>query len=324
MTFVDEIRPTMRIALHVFEGISLFHLASPLLVVGEVTRLGLGSDWTIGMWSDDGAPVWTTDGIILTDVHGTDDATAADLLIFVSWPNELPEPDEPLKALVRSAHARGATVAGLCLGAFPVAASGLLDGRAATTHWLHAETLAERYPTVQVSPDPLYIDHGDVLTSVGTASALDACLHIVREHLGAAAASTIARRAVVAPHREGGQTQYIDKPVPTHQHDSFGETLDWALANLDQPLDVRSLAAHANVSVRHFTRRFKETTGSTPAHWVLSCRLDEARRLLETTTWSIEKVAHASGFASAVTFRQNFVAQYGTTPTSYRTRFSVA
>lgn len=323
MTFVDEIRPTMRIALHVFEGISLFHLASPLLVFGEVTRLGLAPDWTVAMWSDDGAPVRTTNSVILTDVHGTDYATAADLLIFVSWPNELPEPDESLKALVRSAHARGAAVAGLCLGAFPVAASGLLDGRAATTHWLHAETLAERYPAVQVSPDPLYIDHGDVLTSAGTASALDACLHIVRRTLGAAAATTIARRAVVAPHREGGQTQYIDKPVSSHQHDSLGETLDWALAHLDQPLDVQSLATHANMSVRHFTRRFKETTGSTPARWVLSCRLDEARNLLETTTWSIEKVACTSGFVSVVTFRQNFVAHYGTTPTSYRTRFSV-
>ncbi|MFT3942730.1 MAG: helix-turn-helix domain-containing protein [Ancrocorticia sp.] len=311
-------------ALHAFEGISLFHVASPLLVFGEVTRLGLASDWTIEMWSDDGATIHTTDGVEFTDMHEPDHVAEADLLVFPSWPNDLPEPGEPVKSLIRNAHERGATVAGLCLGAFPVAASGLLDGRTATTHWLHADTLAERYPAVQVSPDPLYIDHGDVLTSAGTASALDACLHIVRERLGAEAASTIARRAVVAPHREGGQTQFIDKPVPTHQHDSLGETLDWALANLDQPLDVRSLAAHANMSVRHFTRRFKETIGTTPARWVLSCRLDEARHLLETTAWSIEKVACASGFVSAVTFRQNFVAQYGTTPTSYRMRFAVA
>jgi transcriptional regulator GlxA family with amidase domain len=312
----------VRIAIHTFEGISLFHLASPLLIFSEVTRLGLATGWTTEIWSSDGAGVRTIEGIELAAVGGPGQAAEADWLVFPSWPTGLPEPAAPLKALIRQAHDRGSHIIGLCLGAFPVAASGVLDGRTATTHWLHADTFARRYPAVQVRADALYVDHGDILTSAGTASALDACLHVVRQTLGAAAATTIARRAVIAPHREGGQAQYIDRPIPPHEHDSLGATLDWALGNLDQPLTVKMLAEQAHLSLRHFTRRFAEATGSTPARWVLSRRLDEARRLLETTTWNIDKVARTCGFASTVTFRQNFVARYATTPSSYRTRFS--
>lgn len=168
----------------------------------------------------------------------------------------------------------------------------------------------------------LYIDHDDVLTCAGTASSIDACLHLVRARLGAAAASTVARHLVVAPHREGDQAQYIARPMPEPESAGhLGSTLDWALAHLDQRLPVDELAAHAGMSRRHFTRRFAEVTGSTPARWILASRLDEARRLLETTTWTLGRIATACGFASVVTFRQNFVAAYATTPSSYRHRF---
>lgn len=312
----------MHIAIYAFEGVSMFHLASPLLVFGEVVRLGLAEGWTIDVWSRDGQPVRTAEGIELANVKGQSVATWADLMVFPSWPDGLPEPEEPLVALIREAHKRGSVVVGLCLGAFPVAATGLLDGRRATTHWMHADTLSERYPAVQVLPDPLYIDLGDVLTSAGTASALDACLHIVRERLGTEAATTIARRAVIAPHRDGGQAQYIERPVPVRKEDSLGMTLDWALANLDQQLDVQTLANHANMSARNFTRRFTESIGTTPARWVLAARLGEARRLLEATTWNMDKVAQSCGCSSAVTFRENFLKHFGTTPSSYRNRFS--
>lgn len=169
----------------------------------------------------------------------------------------------------------------------------------------------------------MYIDHGDVLTSAGTASALDACLHVVRTRLGTAAAARVARHLVIAPHREGGQAQYIERPLPTHQgHGPISEVITWALANLDADLSVEQLAARSMMSKRNFTRRFRETTGTSPAEWVAERRLEESRALLETTSWEIGRIARACGFRSPVTFRQRFNARYATTPTSYRKRFS--
>ncbi|WP_406724290.1 helix-turn-helix domain-containing protein [Streptomyces sp. GD-15H] len=312
----------MRIAVHAFDGITTFHLAAPLLVFGEVARQGLATGWTTTVWSTDAHPIRTSEGIVIDDLAGPAEVDSADLVVFPSWPADFPEPDGELVALIRGMHGRGAGIAGLCLGAFPVAGSGVLDGRAAATHWAAAAKLAERYPAVDVHADALYLDHGDVLTSAGTASALDACLHVVRTRLGSAAAATIARHLVVAPHREGDQAQYIDRPMPDDTAGPIGDTITWALANLDQRLSVTELAAHAHMSTRNFSRRFQETTGMSPARWILTRRLDEARRLLETTTWSITRISAACGFASAVTFRQNFTAQYATTPTSYRYRFT--
>ena len=200
-------------------------------------------------------------------------------------------------------------------------AAACLDGRAAATHWAAAAELSERYPAVDVRADVLYLDHGDVLTSAGTASGLDACLHIVRQRLGSDAAATVARHLVIAPHREGDQAQYIDRPIPRDEAGPLGDTITWALAHLEQELSVDALAARARMSPRN-SLRFHETTGMSPAKWVLTRRLDEARRLLETTTWPITRVAQACGFASAVTFRQNFTAHFATTPTSYRARFA--
>ncbi|MEV6613211.1 helix-turn-helix domain-containing protein [Streptomyces sp. NPDC051051] len=312
----------MRIALHAFDGITAFHLAAPLLVFGEVARQDLAPGWTTTVWSADAHSVRTSEGIVIDDLAGPAAAESADLLVFPSWPADFPEPDGELLALIRDRHARGAGIAGLCLGAFPVAGSGVLDGRAVATHWASAQELAARYPAVDVHADALYLDHGDVLTSAGTASGLDACLHIVRDRLGSAAAATVARHLVIAPHREGDQAQYIDRPVPDDAAGPIGDTITWALANLDQRLSVTELAAHAHMSTRNFSRRFHETTGMSPAKWILTRRLDEARRLLETTTWSITRISAACGFASAVTFRQNFTAHYATTPTSYRHRFT--
>jgi transcriptional regulator GlxA family with amidase domain len=318
----DEIRTGMRIAIHAFDGITAFHLAAPLLVFGEVARQGLAPGWTTTVWSADARPVRTSEGIVIGDLAGPAAAEAADLLVFPSWPADFPEPDGEFVVLIRDAHARGAGIVGLCLGAFPVAGSGVLDGRTVATHWAAAEELAGRYPAVDVHADALYLDHGDVLTSAGTASGLDACLHLVRNRLGSAAAATVARHLVIAPHREGDQAQYIDRPVPDDAAGPIGDTITWALANLDRRLSVTELAAHAHMSTRNFSRRFYETTGMSPAKWVLTRRLDEARRLLETTTWSITRISAACGFASAVTFRQNFTAHYATTPTSYRHRFT--
>lgn len=313
----------MKIIIHAFDGMTLFHLSAPLLVFGEVARLGLAAGWDARVFTEDGLPVRSAEGYLIGDVSGAEVVDDADLVVFPSWLSELPDPSEELLRLVQQSHKRGASIAGLCLGAYPVARSGILDGRTAVTHWNAAPAVAARAHAVKFNDSALYIDHGDVLTSAGTASALDACLHIVRTRLGSAAAAAVARQIVIAPHREGDQAQYVARPLQDPDLDApLGRTIEWVLANLDQDLEVEAMAAHATMSKRNFTRRFKEITGLSPARWVLGRRLDDARQLLETTSWSIVRIADSCGFGSAVTFRQNFVAAYATTPTSYRTRFT--
>lgn len=313
----------MQIAVLAFDGITMFHLAAPLLVFGEVGRQGLAPGWDPVVWTEDGRGIQTAEGLRVDGVVGPESVAQADLVVLPSWPAHLPPTDEALVQRMRAAQARGAQVAGLCLGAFAVVDAGLLAGRDVVTHWDAADQLRQRQSAGTVNASALYLDHGDVLTSAGTASAIDACLHIVRSRLGSTAAATVARHLVVAPHREGDQAQYVTRPMPEPGGvGHLGPTIDWALAHLDERLGVDDLASHAGMSRRNFTRRFAEVTGSTPARWVLARRLDEARRLLETTTWSIDRIARACGFASAVTLRQNFVGAYATTPTSYRQRFA--
>lgn len=313
----------MNIAVYAFDGITTFHLAAPLVVFGTASELGLAPDWRTTVWTTGTRSIRTSEGLTMGNLAGPETTVDADLVVFPSWPIELPPPDHDLIAMVRAAHGRGAQIAGLCLGTFPVVGSGVLDGRTAVTHWAAADALAARHPNVDVQHAALYIDHDDVLTSAGTASAIDACLHVVRARLGSIAATTVARHLVVAPHRDGDQAQFVELPIPQqHETGPIAETAEWALANLDHDLSVDALAAHACMSRRSFTRRFRETTGTTPARWVLTRRLDAARALLETTTWTVERIARQCGFTSPVTFRQNFVGEFATTPTLYRRRFA--
>ncbi|WP_313405507.1 helix-turn-helix domain-containing protein [Aeromicrobium sp.] len=313
----------MKIAVHAFDGISMFHLSVPTTVFAEVRSLGLDDSWQTTVWSAE-PRVTTAEGMTLADLSGPDAARDADLLVFPSWHADLRPPGDEVATAIREAAGRGAQLAGLCLGAFPLVDSGLLDGRAVVTHWGAADRMSTRYPSVVVNADAIYVDHDDVLTSAGTASALDACLHIVRRELGSEAAATLARHLVVAPHRDGGQAQYISRPMPEPDGTGqLGATIEWALGNLDQRTDVEAMATHARMSKRNFSRRFTETTGSSPARWLLARRLDESRRLLERSDLPIDAVATRSGFGSVVTFRQRFVSAYGTTPTSYRRRFAV-
>lgn len=294
------------------------------MVFDEVSRQGLAAGWSTTVWSEDGQAVHTAEGLRIDDLESSAAVASADLVVLPSWPIELPPPRDELVGLLRTAHEGGARIAGLCLGAFPLASTGLLDGRSAVTHWSMTSQLAARHPEIEVLPSALYIDHDDVLTSAGTASALDACLHVVRTRLGSAAAASVARHLVVAPHRDGDQAQYVERPLAAHDDGAgpIGATLDWALAHLDRSLSVEELAEHACMSTRNFTRRFRQVTGTSPARWVLARRLDEARRLLETTSWEVARIAAVCGFDSVVTFRQNFSRAYATAPTSYRQRFA--
>lgn len=310
----------MKIAIYVFDGITFFHLSVPQMVFDEVRRQGLG-DWKPVLFGDSPAPIRTAEGYTIAGIHGLEAAEEADLVVIPSWTDDGRVVPPSLHDAVVDAHRRGAMVAGLCLGGIAVADLGLLTGRSAATHWHAIDSLRARHPEITVDTDKLYVDHGDVLTSAGTASALDACLHIVRTRLGSEAANRVARSLVVAPHREGGQAQYIERPIPSDTgQDAITQVSAWALDHLADDLSVDRLAAAAHMSRRSFVRLFRSATGATPAAWIRTRRLDESRRLLETTDLPVDQIAASCGF-TPVTFRQNFASAFGSTPSRYRARF---
>nr|WP_201471065.1 helix-turn-helix domain-containing protein [Microbacterium hydrocarbonoxydans] len=311
----------MKVAIYAFPGVTMFHLSVPQMVFDEVSRLGL-ADWSSVLFSERAGSIRTAEGYTIGGVRSLSAVEDADLVVIPSWVAEGRAPSAALRAAVVAAHGSGAVVAGLCLGAIAVADLGLLGQRSAVTHWHSLDGLAERHPEISIETDALYIDHGDVLTSAGTASGLDACIHVVRQRLGAEAANRVARSLVVAPHREGGQAQYIERPVAERAADDpIARACAWALGHLDEDLSVDALADAAHMSRRSFVRAFRSSTGSTPAAWVRSQRLDEARRLLEATGLSIDQIAATCGFGSPITLRQNFASAFGCTPSDYRRRF---
>jgi transcriptional regulator GlxA family with amidase domain len=229
---------------------------------------------------------------------------------------------EPVLAALRAADRRGARIVSICTGAFVLAQAGLLDGRRAATHWRDASTLARLFPEVTVDRDVLYVDEGRVLTSAGVAAGIDLCLHLVRRDLGAEEANRIARRMVVAPHRGGGQAQFVERPVPATSGDGLGPTCAWMLERLDEPLTVQEMARHAARSERSFARHFRAATGTTPLRWLHEQRVLHARRLLEETDLPVEDVARRAGFGTATSLRTHFVRATRTTPTAYRRAFT--
>jgi transcriptional regulator GlxA family with amidase domain len=216
---------------------------------------------------------------------------------------------------------RGARLLSICTGAFVLGEAGALDGRRATTHWAWTDKLAARFPRAAVDPRVLYVDDGPVLTSAGMAAGIDLCLHVVRADHGAELANTIARRMVVAPHRTGGQAQFIEQPVPVTRDSMLQRTQTWALERLHEPLTVEAMARHANASVRHFTRRFHAEFGTTPLRWLLQERVRLAQRLLEQTDLPVQRIAERAGFGSAIALRRHFSEVAGTTPLAYRQAF---
>ena len=230
-------------------------------------------------------------------------------------------PEVVLTAL-RAAHSRGARLLSICSGAFVLAATGLLDGKRATTHWRYAEALRRRYPNVQVDPRVLYVDEGQVLTSAGSAAGLDLCLHLVRRDFGANVANQVARRLVIAPHREGGQAQFLERPVDRRERGLLAAVLERLHRQLDQPITVADMAGWAAMSERTFIRRFRASTGMTPADWLTDARMTRARDLLENSDLSIEEIARRAGLGAATTMRHHFRQRVGLSPRDYRSRFS--
>lgn len=250
-------------------------------------------------------------------------ADEADLVVVAPIPREAwADVDARALDVVRRAVARGAWVLTVCSGSFVAAAAGVLDGRRATTHWRYADTMTEMYPEIDVDPNVLYVQDGRIITSAGTAAGIDACLHLLRVELGAELANKIARRMVVPPQRDGGQAQFIDKPLPVTTSLSLAPVTDWMLENLRLDLPVDQLAARAHMSPRTFARRFKADFGTTPAAWLGRQRLIQAQRLLEQTDLGLDAIAYECGFGSAAVLRQNFARALGLTPTAYRARFA--
>jgi transcriptional regulator GlxA family with amidase domain len=263
----------------------------------------------------------TTTGFALHVERGLEALAEADTVLVPGFaPVSAPPPAAAVGAL-RGAHARGARVGSICTGAFALARTGLLDGRRATTHWAYAERLADRHPTILVDASVLYIDEGDVVTSAGVAAGIDLCLHLVRRDHGVEAANAIARRIVVAPHRDGGQAQFVEAPLPPPDARGLAPTREWALGHLHEPLTVAAMARHAGSSERTFARRFRAETGTTPLQWLLRQRVLHARRLLEATDLPVEDVAGRAGFGTATSLRSHFRRATATTPLAYRRSF---
>ena len=257
-------------------------------------------------------------------VGGTLDDVAVARTVIVPGIADLTAPiSERVIATVRTAAARGSRVASICTGAFILAEAGLLDGCRATTHWAAAKELARRYPRVRVDADVLFVDEGRVLTSAGAAAGLDLCLHLIARDLGNAAAASAARLAVMPIRRDGGQAQFI-VPDPTAMHSELGPLLAWMDEHAHRALTLNEIAAHASTSVRTLSRRFKASTGTTPAQWMLEARIRRARNLLETTDWPVERIANEAGFDSASSLRESFGKRLGTTPSAYRRALGAA
>jgi len=313
---------SLRIAVVAFDGISPFHLAVPCMVFGEDRReLGVPR-YQLSVCALESGSLRTSAGFSIDAGRGLTGLRGADVVVVPSWrdTNE-PAPPRLLKAM-QTAHSSGATIVGLCLGAFVLAEAGLLRGREATTHWHWAQRFAERFPEVRLNAKVLYVDAGQVLTSAGTAAGLDCCLHLLRRWCGAEVANRVARRLVVAPHRAGGQAQFIEHSLPaTSQGDRMATTIDYAASHLDQPLTLDDLAERAAMSRRSFTRHFQQRTGSSVLQWLLHQRLAAASRLLEHSQRPIELIASDCGFGSGLSLRQHFVREMGVPPLVYRRQF---
>jgi len=268
-------------------------------------------------------PVTGGDGLAYYVADGLDALAWADIVFVPGY--RFPDRDDPPRAVVDAliaAHARGARLAAISTGAFALAATGLLDGRRATTHWHYTRALMARHPLVQVDENVLFVDEGSVLTSAGAASGIDLCLHILRGDLGVAASNHAARRLVAAPYRSGGQAQYVPRSVPEPLGERFAATREWMLLHLREPLGLADLARHAAVSPRTLSRQFVADTGYTPMQWLLRVRIDAARELLERSERSIEQIADDVGLGSSANLRLHFQRILGTSPSEYRRAFA--
>jgi transcriptional regulator GlxA family with amidase domain len=321
---MDSVKPSPRqVVVLALDQVIAFDLGVPTQIFHGARDSDDNRFYDVNVVTPDGAPVRSSAGFLVTPECGPEIIDTADIVIVAGIHVESTHLT-PLHPDVVAALARvrpGARTMSICTGAFVLAAAGLLDGRPATTHWAHVPAFRAAFPHININPDVLFVDDGAVLTSAGVAAGIDLCLHVVRSDHGSEVANRAARRAVVPPWREGGQSQFIERPMPDRADAGTSPTRAWALAQLDQDIDLAAMAKHASMSVRTFTRRFREETGVSPGRWLLTQRVERARRLLEATDLSIDRVAEQSGFGTATSLRQHLHAAVGVPPASYRRTF---
>jgi transcriptional regulator GlxA family with amidase domain len=307
------------VALIIFDRAPMFETSVPMSVFGmDRSSTGAPKFRFLPVAGEDG-PLTTTGGLVVTAPHGLEALQDASIIMLPSWRDVHERPPEPVLDAIRAAHADGAILVSFCLGGFVLAATGLLDGRRAASHWFYAPTLARMYPAVSVDPDVLFVDDGDIITGAGTGAALDACLHLVARQWGARASAAIAHRMAMPPRRSGAQPQILDTVLPKPEPGkAFSDIMSHVVKNIAKPIDVNALARRAMMSRRSFDRQFRAVTGMSALQWVLQQRVLYAQRLLEDSDASIDAIAQGAGFANGIALRRHFRRQVGMSPLQYR------
>lgn len=314
---------SIRVAVLAFDGVSLFHLSVPGVVLGTAQSAPGEPEYEVSYFAEKPGMVSSDQGIDLAVAHGLELMETSDVIVIPAWGDQSVTASVPLVKALQLADTQGKLIVGLCLGAFVLGDAGLLDGKEATTHWAVRDEFARRFPKVRFRPEVLYVTDGNVMTSAGTVAAIDCCLHLIRQRLGADVANRTAKMLVTPPHRQGGQAQYIEHPVPQLSSEThLSDLLAWAKQNLARELSLDVLADVAKMSRRTFTRRFREATGSTVSKWLNAERVVRAQELLETTDLPIECIAGEAGFGTPLSLRQQFAVHLGTSPSEYRRTFS--
>ena len=313
---------TIRVAVLAFNGVSLFHLSVPGVVLGTAQTAPGEPQYSVSYCAESPGMVSCDQGIGLEVTHGLELMEASDVIVIPAWGDQSVAASAQLVQALQLANAQEKLIVGLCLGAFVLGDAGLLDGKEATTHWAVRDEFARRFPDVRFRPEVLYVSDGNIVTSAGTVAAIDCCLHLIRQRLGAEVANRTAKMLVTPPHRQGGQAQYVEHPVPQLASEThLSDVLAWARTNLANDLSLDVLADMAKMSRRTFTRRFREATGNTVSKWLNAERVARAQQLLETTDLPIECVAGEAGFGTPLSLRQQFGIHLGTSPSEYRRMF---
>jgi len=327
MPYIIEIMPKTRaprnrlVAALLHEKVAAFELGIVAEIFG-LPRPEMGVDWyRLVTVAEEQRPLRATGGLLVSPEAGLEMLARAGTIVVPGWRSDGVSPSPAVKAALLAAYDRGARLVSICSGAFLLAACGLLAGRRATTHWLYAHQLQALHPDVKVDPDVLYVDEDPILTSAGSAAGVDLLLHIVRKDFGARVANEIARRMVMAPHRDGGQAQFIDQPVPMQASDRLGPLLESIRRRPGERWTIGRMARRIAMSRRTFIRRFHESTGMSPGEWVIATRVEAARFLLESSGAGLDEISQSSGFGSAAALRHHFRRRLGLTPTAYRTQF---
>ena len=315
-------RSPHRVVVIAYDRLCTFEFGVAVEIFG-LPRPEMGEDWyRFAVAAAEPGMLRAVGGVRLAVDGGLELLTEADTIIIPGWRDDAEPPPAEMIAALRDAHARGARLMSICSGVFVIAATGLLAGRRAATHWRYADQLARAFPDIEVDPDVLYVDEGDILTSAGSAAGMDLGLHLVRTDFGPEAANLVARRLVMSPHREGGQAQFVERPIPPAREGSrLGPIFDRMRERLHGPQSIPSLAVEVGMSERTFLRRFKAATGCTPSVWILQQRLVLAKDLLETTARSIDDVAASCGLGTAENLRNHFRRQFRCSPSEHRRLF---